>query len=66
MPLVLAPLGLVVAGLSYGEMKTGFVRNLINKVTKKEESDEAAEEKNGDKKPESNGGATSYRRRSDR
>ena len=68
MPLVLAPVGLVVAGLGYGEMKTGFIRGLINKATKKEEPAEAetVEEKNGDKKPEDNGGATSYRRRSDR
>ena len=68
MPLVLAPVGLVVAGLGYGEIKTGFVRGLINRVTKKEESAEndTAEEKNGNKKPESNGGATSYRRRSSR
>jgi hypothetical protein len=68
MPLVLAPVGLAVAGLGYGEMKTGFIRGLISKATKKEERSEAetVEDKNKGKKPEANGGVTSYRRRSDR
>ncbi|MFA9495347.1 MAG: hypothetical protein ACERKS_05420, partial [Candidatus Bathyarchaeota archaeon] len=67
MPLVLAPVGLAVAGLGYGEMKTGFVRGLISKATKKEETAEAeiVKKKNGDKNPESDGAVT-YRRRSDR
>jgi len=64
MPLVLAPVGIAVAGLGYGEMKTGFIRGLISKATKKGESTEA--ETVEDKKPEANGGVTSYRRRSDR
>jgi hypothetical protein len=68
MPLVLAPVGLAAAGFGYGEMKTGFIRGLIKKATKKGESTEAetVEEKNKGKKPEANGGVTSYRRRSDR
>ena len=68
MPLVLAPVGIVAAGLGYGEMKTGFIRDLISKARKKEEHTEAetVEEKIRDKNPETNGGATSYRRRSDR
>jgi len=67
MPLVLAPVGLAVAGLGYGEMKTGFVRGLINKATKKEETAEAeiVKKKNGYKNPESDEAVT-YRRRSDR
>jgi len=67
MPLVLAPVGLAVAGLGYGEMKTGFVRGLISKATKKEETAEAeiVKKKNRDKNPESDGAVT-YRRRSDR
>jgi len=62
MPLVLAPVGLVVAGLGYGEAKTGLVRGLIGKSTKKEDQ---GSEPAGDKKPEPKG-ATSYRRRSSR
>ncbi len=63
MPLVLAPVGLVVAVLGYSEMKTGLVRGLFGKATKKEDPVEAETVEN--KKPASKG-ATSYRRRSSR
>ena len=61
MPLVLAPVGIIVAGLGYGEAKTGLVRGLIGKASKKEDSDKIED----DKKPAQKG-ATSYRRRSSR
>jgi len=61
MPLILAPVGLVVAGMGIGEMKTGFIRGLISKGSKKAELDEPDDDKKGAPK-----GATSYRRRSSR
>jgi len=58
MPMVIVPVGLVMAGLGLVEMKTGFVRGLIGKSSKKEALDE---DKKADPK-----GATSYRRRNSR
>jgi len=61
MPLILAPVGIVIAGMGIGEMKTGFIRGLIGKRSKKEELDEPDDDKKGAPK-----GASSYRRRSSR
>ena len=62
MPLLVVPIGLVTAGFSYVEIKTGVLRGLIGKVSKKPpKEDEEKPEKDEPAK-----GATSYRRRSSR
>lgn len=63
MPLMLVPIGLVVGGIGYSEMKTGFIRGLIGKASK-ETTQEKEDPKNGKSEPEK--GATTYRRRSSR
>ncbi len=62
MPLLVVPVGLVTTGLAYGEHKTGIVRGIIGKASKKA----PGEEKEKPAKDEPATGATSYRRRSSR
>lgn len=62
MPLLVVPIGLVTAGVSWTEHKTGVIRGLIQKVSKKPPK----EEEDKQEKDEPAKGATSYRRRSSR
>jgi hypothetical protein len=62
MPLMLVPIGLVTGGFVFAEYKTGFIREILGKLPKKDPSTEEIEPE----KEENPSGATTYRRRSSR
>jgi hypothetical protein len=66
MPLVLVPVGLTLGGVTYGELKTGFIRAQIATIRGKAKKTEEVEPKSSKKKHLESDGATTYRKRSER